>query len=303
MSGGMLAVHSGAVGDVILFGRLLERLDGPVTLAARGARGRLLAALGVVERAMDFDSLATEAVFGAGGRAELLSRQLGAFERLVSCFAAGDPDAEDRLGELAGAREAHFLPVRPPGDAPPGHLVEFWSAALGVPFDPAPPAWEVPERLRSDGAEALGNAGIDPDRSYAVIHPGAGSKRKCWLLERFEQLADRLALPALFLLGPAEMDWWGARAAALRARRAVLAEAPLETLAGVLGGCSLYVGNDSGVSHLAGVVGAKTLALFGPTDPDRFAPLGPHVRTLRATLAELPVGEAADAAAAMGNAR
>jgi ADP-heptose:LPS heptosyltransferase len=41
-----------------------------------------------------------------------------------------------------------------------------------------------------------------------------------------------------------------------------------------------YVGNDSGISHLAGALGRTTLAIFGPTDPDRYRPLGPRVHVL-----------------------
>jgi len=57
---------------------------------------------------------------------------------------------------------------------------------------------------------------------------------------------------------------------------------PLRTLAAVLARASVYLGNDSGVSHLAAAAGAPTVAVFGPTDPDRWSPVGPAVRTVRA---------------------
>jgi len=50
----------------------------------------------------------------------------------------------------------------------------------------------------------------------------------------------------------------------------------------VLARCDVYVGNDSGISHLAGAVGAPTLALFGPSDPLQWAPRGARVTVLRA---------------------
>ena len=53
-------------------------------------------------------------------------------------------------------------------------------------------------------------------------------------------------------------------------------------LGAVLAHAGLYVGNDSGVSHLAAAWGAPALALFGPTDPAQWAPVGPHVKVLRA---------------------
>jgi ADP-heptose:LPS heptosyltransferase len=44
-----------------------------------------------------------------------------------------------------------------------------------------------------------------------------------------------------------------------------------------LAGCHAYLGNDSGVSHLAGLCGARSIVLFGPTNPQVWHPLGLHV--------------------------
>ena len=60
-----------------------------------------------------------------------------------------------------------------------------------------------------------------------------------------------------------------------------LVDRQLHELSAVLAACDLYVGNDSGVSHLAGLSGGPTLALFGPTDPRVWRPLGPRVTVLR----------------------
>ncbi len=56
-----------------------------------------------------------------------------------------------------------------------------------------------------------------------------------------------------------------------------LTNVPLEDLAAHLAGCQAYAGNDSGVSHLAGLCGAHSVVLFGPTSPTVWRPLGPHV--------------------------
>jgi heptosyltransferase-3 len=58
-------------------------------------------------------------------------------------------------------------------------------------------------------------------------------------------------------------------------------ELPVRVLGAVLARAGLYVGNDSGVSHLAGAYGAPTIALFGPTDPALWSPVGPRVSVLR----------------------
>jgi ADP-heptose:LPS heptosyltransferase len=66
----------------------------------------------------------------------------------------------------------------------------------------------------------------------------------------------------------------------------------LPQLAERLRGCGLFLGHDSGISHLAAAVGTPALLLFGPTDPAIWAPANPHVRVLRGsglTMAEITV--------------
>ena len=117
---------------------------------------------------------------------------------------------------------------------------------------------------------------------FLAIHSGSGSPRKNWPADRFAALAERLAAGQPFLLveGPADAD---AAAPASRLASAVHArDLPPRVLGAVLGRAGVYVGNDSGVSHLAAAWGAPVLALFGPTDPAQWAPVGPRVTVLRA---------------------
>jgi ADP-heptose:LPS heptosyltransferase len=60
----------------------------------------------------------------------------------------------------------------------------------------------------------------------------------------------------------------------------VLRAIDLSALAGVLSHASLFVGHDSGVTHLAALLGVRTVAIFGPTDSARWAPLGSHVTVM-----------------------
>ena len=136
-----------------------------------------------------------------------------------------------------------------------------------------------------------------------MLHPGSGSASKNWAPERFaglgQRLGEQLGAAPLVVGGPAD-------GAALEAFDRVagysfprLIERPLIELAALLAGCDLYVGNDSGISHLAGLCGAPSLVLFGPTDPRLWRPLGPRVDVLRADLAQLPVERVADVARAI----
>ncbi len=114
------------------------------------------------------------------------------------------------------------------------------------------------------------------------IHPGSGSPKKCWPRERFDDLLRSLTTEddAAFLLflGPAEEEWdrsvpdvpGSARIRTIRNR-------PLHEVAQLLSLCRVYVGNDSGITHLAAALGVPTVAIFGPTDPRLWKPVGAQV--------------------------
>jgi ADP-heptose:LPS heptosyltransferase len=300
-----LAVHPGALGDVVLFGRLLKRLAGGVALLAQSEKARLLAGLGVVRKALSFDALPMHEVFTEAPLPQCrLPGLLGRHDRLISCFAGGDRKAELRLAGMCGASDSSFLPVRP-AEGFRGHLLDLWEDMLGMARGEPPaaerpwPAWKVPPAWGEAARESLSRIGVDPGQPYEVIHPGAGSPRKCWPLERFVELTRLLRgtgagqrgrkkssprLGVVLVLGPVECEWWGQdRAETLKREFPTLVCPSLMTLAGVLAGAAGFLGNDSGVSHLAAGVGAPTVALFGPTQARHFAPLGPKVRVIQDT--------------------
>jgi ADP-heptose:LPS heptosyltransferase len=112
---------------------------------------------------------------------------------------------------------------------------------------------------------------------FAVIHPYSGSARKNWPLERFRELARRLAMPVRWCAGPEE-ELDGA-----------VRFTDLYELARWLATARVYVGNDSGISHLAAAAGAPVVAIFGPTDPAVWAPRGDRVRVVSGKLEEITV--------------
>lgn len=126
---------------------------------------------------------------------------------------------------------------------------------------------------------------LDPSRPLVAVHPGSGSERKNWPIDRWVELCQRrvTARKENFVIVCGEADeervqyllarWPGP--APLVARHLALPQ-----LAAVLEASRLFVGHDSGVSHLAAAVQCPTLALFGPTDPAMWAPVGAHVRVL-----------------------
>ena len=140
----------------------------------------------------------------------------------------------------------------------------------------------APEPLFPDEAGAAAEPWLARlPAGFLALHPGSGSPRKNWPADRFAALARDLARGAPWLLvhGPADAG----PAAVLRSVEGAVeaAHLPLRVLARVLSAAGVHVGNDSGASHLAAAAGAPTLALFGPTDPALWAPVGRRVRVLR----------------------
>lgn len=143
---------------------------------------------------------------------------------------------------------------------------------------------------------------------FALLQPFASHPGKEWPAESVLPAARRLAaagFPAVVRWGPAERD----RAAALAASAPdALSLAPPTgpaAVARLAARAALFVGADTGPTHLAAAAGTPTLALFGPTDPARFGPAGPRAGALRARgnynrgaagVAALEADEIADAA-------
>jgi heptosyltransferase III len=121
----------------------------------------------------------------------------------------------------------------------------------------------------------------DSDSSRVVVHPGSGSPSKVW--PRFRELA--LSLPqAEILIGPCE------HSLELPNRR--MENLSLLKVAEELRRCRLFIGNDSGITHIAAYWGTPTVALFGATDPKVWGPVGRRVRILhRPSLQDISIDD------------
>ncbi len=279
----VLIARAGALGDLLLLRRALAALGRgghAVTLLAP-APGALLVGSGEAEvgRHVDWDTKDAATLLG-GGRLPAGALR----EALARCDVAL---AYSRSVALAHGL-ARLVPLslacdpQPPDDVHAARWLARPLAAIGLDVDSAPPE-RRPTSEELDAArpwlERLGE-------SFLALHPGSGARGKNWPFERFLELADRLAPdePWLLALGPAEETLAvdaGARGTALE-RAVVARDVPLRVLAALLSRAGRYVGNDSGVTHLAAACGAPTLALFGPSDPRVWAPDAPWAMTLRA---------------------
>jgi len=132
------------------------------------------------------------------------------------------------------------------------------------------------------------NAG-SPTRIEPIIalHPGSGSEKKNWPEHKWRELIQQLSEHQLLLVG-GEAEEGRLERLADAGPCTVARSLPLAELAVRLGACSLFVGHDSGISHLAAAVGVPSIVLWGDTAEAIWRPLGKDVTLLR-NLAELPV--------------
>jgi ADP-heptose:LPS heptosyltransferase len=182
----------------------------------------------------------------------------------------------------------------------PGHKIEELASILQLDPPPLPVAWTAPEdRAR---AEAL----LPSGRPIIALGPTANWQGKVWPAENFARLFQALAAGPLpgaisaILAGPGEEE---------RAMAAPLLEAlpdaidlsgmlSLPEAAACLERAALYVGNDSGLMHLAAAAGAPTLGLFGPTPAAEYAPAGARTGVALSGTARMEDLSVADALAA-----
>ena len=113
-----------------------------------------------------------------------------------------------------------------------------------------------------------------------ALHPGSGSEKKNWPESKWRELIQRLAGPRLLLVGGEAEEGRLERLAEL-APCAVARSLPLTELAARLSACSLFLGHDSGISHLAAALALTTLVLWGDTAEAIWRPSGQNVRLLR----------------------
>jgi heptosyltransferase-3 len=143
-------------------------------------------------------------------------------------------------------------------------------------------------------AEAATEISHSLPTGFLAIHPGSGASRKNWPAGAFQALARTVGptQPWLLVEGPADAACCEPLRELPNVR--VARGLPPRVLGAVLARAGVYVGNDSGVSHLAAAWGAPTVALFGPTDPSVWAPIGPAVEVVLAPggdLEALPIDQ------------
>jgi ADP-heptose:LPS heptosyltransferase len=283
-----LVIHQGALGDFILALPALATLRKAFPRARSGIMGyprilELARERFYAEDIFSVDQRGMASFFSREGTLDLtLSQFFGTFDLIVVFGKDGEGTVVGNLRKICRGPILHINSF-PPWEEKVhfiDHLLRQFDP-YGLPVSERTPKLHLKKSDREWASGFWETKRVSPEMrsKVVVLHPGSGSKKKAWPLDRFLDLAralqGHLGSKMLVVLGPAEGP---------DARRAfegagpdapVLAEGlTLIQLASVMEGCRFFVGNDSGISHLAAALGLPTLAIFGPTDRRVWSPRG-----------------------------
>ncbi|HXV63037.1 MAG TPA: glycosyltransferase family 9 protein [Vicinamibacteria bacterium] len=293
----ILVIRPGALGDTLLaFPALasLRRAVGPtgaVELVGSLPAARLAHDDVHASAVHSFDRALFGAFFEPGSWDEPLTGFLSSFQYIVAWSNL------PRLRELARSAEIVEGSSRPPVGAHASDHLSSTLAPLGIDPGCGAPELVIRESSHLGAARFLNENGLGQSR-FIAIHPSSGSLQKNWPWERFAGVARRArqeGLEVLWIEGESDRDV--VRTVARSVGGVVARHLELAVLAALLARATLYLGNDSGVSHLAAAAGAPTVALFGTTDPASWAPRGRTVEVVDCRLSSDEVwGKAVDVA-------
>lgn len=271
----ILFVSSNRIGDAVLSSGVLAALydrypDARFTVAAGAASAPLFE---------DFPGLERLIVFQ-----KRRSRGLHWFQLWKQTAFTWWPIVVDMRRSAIGWIVPRFRLYSVPKADGPIHRVALAGAAIGRALDPPAPTLWVSEDRAAKARGVIGNGPV------IAIGPTANWQGKIWPADRFVELVDRL----LDDKGPIP----GARIAVIAApseralaepvlqsippdRRIALTDMVLPDIVAALKQCSAYIGNDSGLMHIAAAVGTPTLGLYGPSKTELYGPWGAHTAFVR----------------------
>jgi hypothetical protein len=289
-----LLFHQGALGDWVLTFPIMRALSGRIMAVSSWSKACLAAKLIDNVEPFNIEMREFTRLHAGDGPAALgpaVRELLEQATRIMSFVSDGDDAWARNVRRLAPRAKTFYVSPRPSADWP-GHVS----------------AWHR-DRLERQGlsVQPVMQASHCNAGGHVLIHPGSGGRDKCWPLERYALLAQALTRAGSevgMILGEVEVQTWPSDTLhKLKIEHRVRIVQSLEDLRVDLDAAALFVGNDSGPTHLAAEMGLPTVALFGPSCSRRWAPLGPLVSILAPTepqpMAWLEVDEVVEACLAM----
>ena len=289
MARSIVILHPGGLGDLLLAVPAIRGLrkafpGRQVLLCGQADAAEFLSDCGLVDRWLSVQTTACTALF-AGAASD--DPWLGDWLRRCDVAVAWTRDDAGTVAAALRASGAVAAIAQSPFDSTleSAHQSDRFVEIVGRQDAQVSVATlSTPEAFRAEAGVCLAAYGLPRERSLAMIHPGSGSPHKCVKPEIIASVIEGLqahGLEPLLLEGPADYGMVERLLAQLPRRPILLRALPLRVLAGMLSKVELFVGHDSGVTHLSALVGTPTVAMFGPTDPARWAPRGSAVNVLR----------------------
>jgi ADP-heptose:LPS heptosyltransferase len=276
---GLLIIHQGALGDVVLtfpaiiaLRKQFDRID----ILCQGQIGRLAVKLGLIDKEYPLEAAYFATLFSDQVDVKIKDLIISYTNILVFSFSS---DLEKAINQISD-RPCLRISPRPP--APDSiHVAEYVTQHL---ITGGLIKTTDLNNVVSDWQKKQTRKDHPIDTAKIIIHPGSGSIRKRWPLDRFLKLAHALQKKGWqpqFVCGPAEPDLI---AEIRNQKRPVHTFSELTDLVDWFETAGRYIGNDSGISHLAAFLGLPSVVIFGPADPKRWMPVGPRVQIVRPVL-------------------
>ena len=288
----ILIMHQGAIGDFILSLPALAtfRFHYPRASITIWGHPEILRLVSNGSYADETSSLEKPgmALFytGQGFESTSLAERFTSFD-IIAVFGRKQQSTFVANLKKTGVEKVYHIFPFPPPEAKT-HVIEFQSSqlsALGLPLYDTVPKLFLSAEAERNANRFFEQRGLDKHTLTVALHPGSGSTKKAWEVHSFAALAEKLrsnhGAQILVPVGPADTTVSEDYFKIMPSPGSIpLHNLPLDELAAIIKQCSLFVGNDSGITHLAAGVGTPVVALFGPTDPRVWGPRGKCVSIL-----------------------
>ena len=269
----LLIIHQGALGDFILtipallkLKRIYRRIDA----ICQNKLGKLAEYLKIIDKSFPLEAAAFASLFTDATDARIQDRLVTYHTIMLFSFSR---QLEHSIRNST-CRQIYRIPPRPAPEQKihvAEHIVSNLITIRAIPQEMEKENTIFPTKSYIDQRNP------DHESSKIYIHPGSGSPLKNWPLPNFMKIYETLTsrgLHPVFILGPAEEEFIEHLKGSQWTTHIV---SDLVKLAGLLKTAGGFIGNDSGVSHLAAFLGLPTAAIFGPSNPIRWQPVGKTV--------------------------
>ena len=284
-------IFPGALGDFICFLPALQALlrEREIDLFARSEFAEIVPS-GVTARSLECAAI-SDLFIDAAPQARSRQDHFGAYEAVYSWLGSQQPVFVRRLQSDCAGR-AKIFPFRPPAQFE--HQADYYLRCLALlECAEQKPTIELHEEAIAWSERFRLEHSLE-QRAVLVLAPGSGAREKNWpeefLLAVAQWWRESSGGAVVLLVGPVESERGGIDR--LRQHCLVARDMSLAQLAALISRSDVYLGNDSGVTHLAAAVGVPTFALLGPSDPRQWAPRGKKVMLLRRQIACSPCADA-----------